>query len=80
MASHRAYSTVPGVLRGNGLDSKCLVEVEEVSMSGLPPAFGRCNVVNIAKALPDGDYVLLFNGRADKVRLVEGEVMAPLAP
>lgn len=62
MATLIEISRHPGVLRGEGMESNCTVEVEDVIALGLPPVHARHHITWVEKDLPESDYQLFFHG------------------
>ena len=78
MASTHTLVTHPGVLRGNGFESNCEVEVSEVTRHGLPSAYGKHRIVWVEKSLPEGAYKLFVHGTTVDVRLSNGCWLSPM--
>lgn len=73
MSTKREWGQYDGVLRGNGVESRCKVKAEKVSTLGLPPIVCNCDVVWVEHLLPNGPYKLYFEGTVRHVRNVDGE-------
>jgi len=78
MAWKRARKSISAVLRGNGLDSKCIVRVEDVRIEGIQPGYCRVDITWVDKPLPDGDYELDLGREIVDVRLSYNSWLAPL--
>ena len=62
MATLIDISSHPGILRGEGMECCCTVEVEDVIALGLPPVHARHHITWIERDLPEGDYQLFVYG------------------
>jgi hypothetical protein len=62
MATLIEISRHPGILRGEGIESNCTVEMEDVIALGLPPVHVCHHITSIEKDLPEGDYQLFVDG------------------
>jgi len=62
MATLIEITSHSGVLRGEGMESNCKVETEDVIALGLPPVHANYHITWVEKDLPEGDYQLLVDG------------------
>jgi len=62
MATLIEISRHSGILRGEGMESNCEVEMEDVIALGLPPVHANCHITSVEKDLPEGDYQLFVDG------------------
>ena len=81
MARTITLVALPGVLRGNGLEATCEVEVEEVSTwnrLGFREilAYGKHEIVSVDGNLPGGRYQLSVHDATYNLVLFDGNWMA----
>jgi hypothetical protein len=73
MANREQLLYWDGVLKGNGEEAVCTVQVLEITnCTGGPHAYTQYKVMNVAKTLPDGVYELEAHGKKQQVRHVNG--------
>lgn len=61
MATLIDISRHPGILRGEGIEFNCTVEMENIIAMGLPPVHVGHHIIWIEKELPEGDYQLFVH-------------------
>ena len=62
MATLIEISSHNGILRGEGVESNCKVEVEDVIALGLPAVHANYHITWVEQNLPEGDYQLFVDG------------------
>lgn len=63
-ASMRTVVLIRGTLRGMGRESKCeMVAMRDTAADGPHAVYSLCSVITAAPDLPDGEYVVEFDGR-----------------
>jgi hypothetical protein len=73
MANREQLLYWDGVLKGNGQEAVCTVEVLEVTNpAGGPHAYTQFTIINVARSLPDGLYDLEAHGHMHQVRHANG--------
>lgn len=73
----RRVETVAGIVRGMGREAHCNVRGVRFSRPGLPPApLMQCTIEDAPSDLPDGDYVVTFDGISSQVRKTENGWLA----
>jgi hypothetical protein len=57
--------SVPGIIRGNGQTASCAVTAYDLkTVPGAADSnYARMEIHNVSPILPEGDYVLTFNGK-----------------
>lgn len=80
MARTSEFVTLPGVLRGNGIESACEVRVEKISSWNLqgwenPPEYskGGHQITECDTDLPNGQYQLTVHGMIYELLLNDGQ-------
>jgi hypothetical protein len=63
MATLIEISRHPGILRGEGIESNCTVETEDVIALGLPPVHVCHHITWVEQDLPEGNYQLFVHGK-----------------
>ena len=79
MLSQTRAEVHSGVLRGNGLKSRCRVSVVLKGANDQLPVVFEYQILSVEKSLPDGDYNLLLHWETVNVRLQNGEWSAPVS-
>ena len=63
MALNREHVVLAGRLIGMGREETCTLNAEKVSLPGIIVShFSKCNVHHAPSDLPDGEYLLVFEG------------------
>ena len=63
MVLNREKVVIAGRLVGMGREVNCTVNAEKVSLPGIIVShFSKCNVHNAPSDLPDGEYLVIFDG------------------
>jgi hypothetical protein len=77
MTSTRERVSFPGIIRGQGQEAHCTVYATKVSLPGTSEsAITDCDIQNVSKRLPDGNYQVTYAGRTDAVRYQGGNWLA----
>ncbi len=65
----RAVVLIQGTLRGMGRESICeMLAMKDRAANGTQPVYSLCSVLTAAPDLPDGDYIVEFDGRKVRAR------------
>ena len=63
MALNREDVVIAGRVIGMGREENCTLNAEKISLPGIIVShFSKCNVHNAPSDLPDGEYLVLFDG------------------
>ena len=63
MALNREDVVIAGRVVGMGREEHCTINAEKVSLPGIIVSdFSKCNVHNVPSDLPDGEYLVIFEG------------------
>lgn len=73
----RKVITFPGVLRGEGQESECIISATEVTLPGTSvSALANYSIQKVSKVLPEGHYQLIAQGETINIRHSEGNWLA----